>query len=859
MYAWLTDGLTDDGSHVVTANRRLARVLNGVYAERQVAAGREAWRRPVIVPAAAWYRVLAGALTARANRPIRIAPQHARLVFEQCLLEDLDATALNLASLARQCHEIWNRLQDWCVPLDECQAAANGQDQRIFARAAGRYRDRLENEGWIDDAMFRRALPGWIVEDGAEVPASVTLAGFDRITPALAELIATLEQAGTVVREVDAAHAGGRQLRVYPNPEAELRAAGAWAREQLEEHPGARVAVVVNELEQHGERAGRLLRETMTPGWQYASASVHDAVNVSYGRRLADYPAIAIALLALRWLSDALDGERVSLLLRSPLIGHGDLAARGRLELRLRDLPDRAWSTALVFDAFDRHAETDGGGAWISAWRTQVEVIDGMPQRQGARRWAEAFDAVLGRLGWPGTQPQGSADFQLENRWREQLSEFASLDAVAGAMTLRQAVARLATMCSEALFQPESATPVVNVLGPLEAAGLEFDALWITGLTAADWPPHGRPSPLVSTELQRRYELPDATPEDTVSRATRVLDRLLSSARTTIVSYPRTVGDAEQMPTAAIADDTVEGPASEPGWHAATMIGTRMLVDTPDPVPSVVAGERVTGGASIINLQTSAPFDAFAAGRLATRPLRPYQGGIRPDTRGNLIHDALELLYDEGLSRADIAGWDEAQRAARIGTAVDGALARLRWLSDRTLGALLDLERLRTVGLLNRVVEIDLDRDAFVIDGIEKTLRPSFDVLELELRADRVDRLEDGSLVVLDYKSSRSQTFLKSGKPNDLQLVVYATAMHEPLSGLGLYRVDSAQVEIDGCGPAIGETADWPETLADWKALVYDAAEAFVRGDVRLNAHAKSQDVRALNLMSRFTELKRGR
>jgi hypothetical protein len=53
MYDWLT-GALQDSSQVVTANRRLAKVLTEHYAQLQLDAGRKAWRSPDILAWPDW-------------------------------------------------------------------------------------------------------------------------------------------------------------------------------------------------------------------------------------------------------------------------------------------------------------------------------------------------------------------------------------------------------------------------------------------------------------------------------------------------------------------------------------------------------------------------------------------------------------------------------------------------------------------------------------------------------------------------------------------------------------------------------------------------------------------------------------
>jgi hypothetical protein len=75
MYDWLSELPADGSVHVVTANRRLARALREVYAERQIAAGSKAWLSPEVRAVQDWYATLADKVDAKFARPIRINEQ----------------------------------------------------------------------------------------------------------------------------------------------------------------------------------------------------------------------------------------------------------------------------------------------------------------------------------------------------------------------------------------------------------------------------------------------------------------------------------------------------------------------------------------------------------------------------------------------------------------------------------------------------------------------------------------------------------------------------------------------------------------------------------------------------------------
>ena len=58
-------------------------------------------------------------------------------------------------------------------------------------------------------------------------------------------------------------------------------------------------------------------------------------------------------------------------------------------------------------------------------------------------------------------------------------------------------------------------------LGVLESAGLEFDALWVSGLTDETWPLAAQPNPFIPPALQRKAEIPEASAQASLARGRR--------------------------------------------------------------------------------------------------------------------------------------------------------------------------------------------------------------------------------------------------------------------------------------------------------------------------------------------------
>jgi len=857
MYDWLRDAL-DGPATVISANRRLARVLQQEYAVQQQSAGLVAWESPRILALPDWLDASLRDAAGQEDLPTRINHHHSTLLWDRCLRKELTDDTAGVGNLVRLSRETWQRLADWAVTIKDVARSAQSTDHRIFAAAAGRYLGILERNNWVDDAGMASLVANLIEQQRLIVTGRYTFAGFDRDKPSMSRLREGLANAGCEIRDV-AEKSPRRTLRLlaFESSDAEMRAAGSWARARIEQAPGERIAIVANGLERDAERIAGLVREGLIPGYRMSSSIPAGALNVSYGRKLSRYPVVSVGLLWLRWLVRDLRATEVSHLLRSPLLGLEDTSGRTRLEMRVRGLPDRDWSPSMLTGAIGSKKDTVDATDWLQRVSALAKARRELPGSASPAAWAVYIDDTLTRAGWPGQRRLASGDFQLVNRWRDLLNDLARMDLVSARMSLETALNQLESMCADAVFQPEAELTRVHLLGPLEASGLEFDAIRLTGMTAANWPQAGSPSALVSRRLQEMHGMPDAVPAETVANAQRLISSLCSSAPEVVCSYPLTDDEADQTPSVLLESLEPEPRESEadPGWFAAQVVGTVGIADALDPVPPIAPDESLSGGAWTIQSQLTEPIAAFIGSRLGVRTLDEQASGLPALLRGNLIHDALYSLYFEKHSRHDIASWTDID--GRINKALDFAFSDRERNTDKVLRRLLGMERHRVAGLLRDFLALDASRDEFVVASVEREIDFAEAGVRLQLRVDRIDKLPDGGIEILDYKTGAEKKFLTSKDlPREFQLVAYACAVDEPVAALALVNVDSRTLGFNGAGAGYSDTDTWPEQLAEWSDMVRSACRDLSAGDVRLNSTQAVIDARPLNLLTRFTELR---
>ncbi len=852
MQAWLQECLSSDTT-VVTANRRLARALRDQFATLALKSGQSAWRSPDILTITAWQsRALDGDLAAPSARR-RISSAQSRLLWEHCVAGAVDDPLINTAALVDACQEGWALCHQWQVPLETCLAASKNRDQRLFAEVALTYAARLSEAGWLDSAQVESQVAAAIVSGTIPVPDRLILAGFDRMTPAQKSWIEALTTAGCVVDFAPASDPATRMTgRRFARPEAEYEAAGEWARDCADRDFS--VAIVVPGLEQDAQRAGRCIAQGMLPGWQTASDAQLDFVDVSYGQSLSSYPAIDLALLALKWLFAPLTTSEISRLLLSPLVDRVTLDLRANLDLGLRQLPHRSWRLGAFCDHF-LVTDDEAAPAWSALTEFRAFEVAGSETRR-PQAWATQFASALTALQWPGAEHPDSAEYQLLNRWQELLFETAQLGLVQPQTTMQDCWRFIARQAQSVLYQPESAQPGVPVMGPLEAAGLQFDAIWITGMTADQWPPARRPSALIARDLQREAGMPDCTPNDTLDYARRVIDRLARSADQVVYSFSELDDDVEQAPTGLLQPYGLIFEPVEEGSGPQTSVwaqNARPVTQAADPVPPLGTEETLRGGAGTVAMQLSDPFAAFCKGRLAIERIGPHEHGLSAALRGTQLHSAAQHLYADCPSQAEIQNWSEDALDGRLSSSSRKAIWRALQHADPVVEALLQLERSRITERLQEVVELDRSRDAFDVQAVEQAIETQIAKVPVRFRIDRLDRTPEGALWILDYKTGKRRSLYYNGELNDYQLAVYACAVDQPVDGLALFHVNAKQTDLTGISRDSLE--DWDAQLAEWRNDVFHACQRLAAGDVRIGHLYRREDRQPWGLLSRVQEL----
>ncbi len=338
------------------------------------------------------------------------------------------------------------------------------------------------------------------------------------------------------------------------------------------------------------------------------------------------------------------------------------------------------------------------------------------PLEQTASEWSRDFSELLIALEWPGDRTLSSREFQVVEKWHGLLSSLATLDAALPLIGFDQAVSRLQELAAASTFQVENEGAPVQIMGLLEASGLQFDHLWVMGLHDEALPAPANPNPFLPISLQRDYKLPHSSAERELEFAMKLMDRLLASARHLVLSYPVTEGDRTLGPSALVDGGrwlaAGEGE-SQSEWVLKMRGAVKMEELRDDHAPPVVAETMQPGGATLFKDMAACPFRAFAKHRLGARPLERADLGVNKRDQGNAAHKALALIWSELVNHTRLMELAPDSLRELISRSVAAAIEQLGSGIGRAL------ERRRLERLLPEWFEIEKLREWFTVQATE--------------------------------------------------------------------------------------------------------------------------------------------
>jgi ATP-dependent helicase/nuclease subunit B len=333
---------------------------------------------------------------------------------------------------------------------------------------------------------------------------------------------------------------------------------------------------------------------------------------------------------------------------------------------------------------------------------------------------------------------------------------------------------------------PQGGHPRISILGLIEAQLVQADLMILGGLNEGTWPGLPSPDPWLAPRIRRELGLPGL--EMRIGLAAHDFASALGAPHVLITRARRGSGGPAVASRFWLRLKAMAGPQWKSAQRYAMLAqamdapGAHRPAERPAPAPPVSVRPKLIPVTDVDRLKAD-PFAFYAKRVLRLTRLDPVDADAGPAWRGTAVHDILQRWAEAGT--LDPADLEERARAMFDQPEVHPLLKAL-WQPRL-------IEAIRWIA-----AEVVKDKaEGRTILAVEREGRADIAGVTLMGKADRIDRLADGRIGIIDYKT---------GKPPSARQVKAGFSLQ-----LGLLGIIAEMGGFDGLGsqPKAGDFEYW--------------------------------------------------
>jgi probable DNA repair protein len=365
----------------------------------------------------------------------------------------------------------------------------------------------------------------------------------------------------------------------------------------------------------------------------------------------------------------------------------------------------------------------------------------------------------------------------------------------------------------------------------------------------SSFPAVGSMNPVLSANYQRQNNMPFSIPENELKIAKNLLSGFAINSNNLVLSYPITDGNSPLDQSPLIKRFNLLDRENIDSENLPIWLDQPNCCDLHKDMghPYIAQKEPIRGGSSILKNQSTCPFNAFAIHRLWAKAFEQPVLGLEAVDRGSIVHEILYRLWNQWNKSSAFCALSDEQLKHQVSVTIDDVLTEQATKNSVLLGDnFKQLERQRLEKIIHQWLEIERQRQPFEVKQTEQKKQLSFGELQISLIMDRLDIVNNETLVI-DYKTGAVKADVWLGdRPADPQLPLYILACDPQPTGCAFALLNGNEQKFLGISnnkiiPGVKASENWQLQVEEWRQSIDALAQEFVQGKAILHCFNKDQ------------------
>ena len=605
----------------------------------------------------------------------------------------------------------------------------------------------------------------------------------------------------------------------YPAIEIELQSIAEWSKEKSAHNPKKQIAVVIPNLGELQHKVSSIFDEVFN---SHATEIQQKPFNISLGNSLSQYPLIR-HLFKLIGLSNEIMRGTIELnslcrVIPSAYIKGANIEANNR-SLLINKLLSRGKSQFTIKQLIALMTD-------CPILKEQTISVSQIKNKRHASSedWLENLYQLLDIWAFGSDRALSSSEYQLFEKFQNESLILNQNPVLRHLMTFEECINLLRKHFDAVIFQPQAGDANIHILGALEAEGLCFDEVWVSNMTSDFLPGFVKFPLFIPANVCNEFHLPNSSFDLIQTNAVSTLNKLKELSDNVHFSFAKTNDGREQIATPLLDFE----PCTK---NAPITPQNQSLTTLEDACAPPLINSAIKQGVQTLQDQMSCPFKGFVR-RLKIQEFESDHLGFNRAEQGVLIHKILETLFTEiatakalkKLSNESIIRLIESHTLNAIGTA------------DKNYQA---IEKNRIVRVIKQYLTLEQQRSDFEVIATESVVEVCIEGLSFTTKLDRMDQLENGDKLIIDYKTGQSALSQITGEViEQAQLPIYAIS--NEVDGVAFSQINASECVykavarnkevLPSSKQAQSKMPDWDTQLNAWRKTLNKASLDFQQG-----------------------------